>query len=88
MKKELTLDEIISTFKGKGGGPEAESVLVDNNHDKKDNFVTIWSNKNDLVKIISRCKNSIKKFEMIGDGVQLTIDRKAFRGILSSFRKT
>lgn len=82
-----TLDEIIVMFSGKGGNPDAESVLVDNNTDKKeDGTVSFWSNKNDAAKVIKRCKNAIKRYELVGDGIQLTIDRRAFRGILYSFR--
>ena len=84
--KQPTLDDILVAFKGKGGGPEAESILNDSNTDKKDNSVFIWSNKNDAAKIIERCRNSIKSFKYDGSGVSLEIDRKAFRGIHCAFR--
>lgn len=87
-KKEISLDEILELYKGKGGNPESESVLVDSNLDKKAGFVSVWSNKNDAAKIISRCRDSIVFFEMVGDGVQLHIDRKAFRGMVYCFRNT
>ena len=45
-----TLDEVKAHFKGKGGGPEGESHIID------------------------------------GQGVQLKIARKAFRGIHCAFR--
>lgn len=83
MKK--TLEELSASFKGKGSA-ESESVLVDNNGDKTEGYVSVWSNKADATKIISRCKNSIIRYEELGDGVQLFIDRKAFRGIVYAFR--
>ncbi len=85
--KKPSIDEILASFKGKGGNPESESIIVDSNHDKKEGFVSVWSNKADAAKIIERCRNSIKDYYLLGDGVQLVIDRKAFRGILCAFRQ-
>lgn len=85
--KELTLDDVLEQFKGKGGNPEAESILNDSNFDKKEGTVSFWSNKADAAKVIERCRNSIISFMMVGCGVQLTIDRKAFRGAHCAFRK-
>ena len=80
-----TLDELAAEYKGKGS-TESESVLIDSNGDKKEGYVSFWSNKSDATKIILRCKKSIIKCEEVGDGVQLTIDRKAFRGMVYAFR--
>ena len=85
--KTKTIDEILNLFKGKGGDPESESVLLDSNHDKKDGFVSFYSNKSDAAKVIERCKEGIISFELIGDGVQLKIDRKWFRGMVFAFKK-
>lgn len=84
--KKLTLDEVCEMFRGKGGDPESENVIVDNNTDKKDGFVTVWGNKADIAKLIDRTKPNIIKFELVGNGVQLYIDRKAFRGIVNAFK--
>ena len=84
MKK--TLEELSADFKGKGS-IESESVLVDSNGDKAEGYVSVWSNKSDATKIIARCKNSILRYEELGDGVQLFIDRKAFRGLVYAFRQ-
>lgn len=87
MNNKINLDDVIKQFKGKGGDPEAESILNDSNSDKKEGYVSFWSNKSDAAKVIERCKNSIINCEVIGDGVQLTIDRKAFRGLVYCFRR-
>lgn len=83
-----------SQFKGKGGNPECESVLVDSNGDKDytcngkapEGCVSIWSNKKDAALIIERCGPAIVKFEELGDGVQFWIMRSAFRGIEYAFK--
>jgi len=85
--KELTLDQVLEQFKGKGGDIEAESILNDSNWDKKEGTVSFWSNKADAAKVIERCRNSIISFCLEGAGVHLIIDRKAFRGAHCAFRK-
>jgi len=86
-KKFNSLDEIKSEFKGKGGtNPESESILVDNGADKAEGFVTIWSNRSDISKIIERCGTLVKSFNATESGAFLKIDRKAFRGIQYSFK--
>lgn len=85
--KEYSLNEVKEMFKGKGGGPEAESVLLDSNFHKKEGVVTLWSNKADAAKVIERCGSSVISFEVRGDGVSLVINRDAFRGIHCAFRR-
>lgn len=87
------LKQIAKQFKGKSGGPEAESILVDSNMDKKDGFVSVWSNRHDLTKIIERCGPAIVSYKVMGDmnkggGVQLLIKRSAYRGIQCAFRNS
>lgn len=84
--KKPTLEEIATIFRGKGGGLEAESIINDSNFEKKEGYVSVWSNKADAAKIIDRCKKGIKVYSLVGDGVQLTIDRKYFRGLVCAFR--
>jgi|TARA_A100000172_G_scaffold46223_1_gene28610 hypothetical protein len=82
-----TLNEIKAYFKGKGGGPEGESHIIDANADKKEGFVWVYSTKSDATKIIERCGDAILDYGFLdGQGVQLKIDRKAFRGIHCAFR--
>ena len=83
-----TLKEIAKHFKGKGGGPEGESHIIDANADKKEGFVFVYSTKADAAKIIDRCGDAILDYSFLDSrGVQLKIDRKAFRGIQCAFRK-
>ena len=81
-----TLNEIKKHFKGKGGGPEGESHIIDANADRKDGFVWFYSTKADATKVIERCGDAIIEYSFLGEGVQLKIDRKAFRGIQCAFR--
>lgn len=74
-------------FRGKNGGPEGESHIVDSNLDRKDgNFVMVWSSTKDVAKIIERCGPDVIDCTVSEDGVFLKIDRKAFRGIHCAFR--
>lgn len=82
----MDLQEIKNRFAGKGG-IESESVLCDNNFDRDEGVVSFWSNKGDLAKVIDRCGSMIKRISPVGNGFQLFIDRKAFRGIHCAFKK-
>ena len=85
-----TLDEVHAMFKGKGGGPEAEAIVVDSKMDK--DFVNVFSGKHDVAKIIERCRKDILGFKVTFDqdrnpiGCDLQVARKAFRGIHCAFR--
>jgi len=82
-----SLQEIAAYYKGKGGGPEGESHVIDANADKKEGFVWVYSTKADATKIIERCGDAILDYSFLdAQGVQLKIDRKAFRGIHCAFR--
>ena len=83
-----TLKEIKQHFKGKGGGSEAESHIIDANADKKEDFVWFYSNKADAAKVIERCEKDIVDYSFLDSGIQLKIARKAFRGMQYAFRKT
>ena len=86
--KKHTLSELKTMFKGKGGGPEGESHVVDCNADKEEGYVSFYSTKADVAKVIDRCEGSIIDYELLGDsGVQFKIDRKAFRGLHCAFRR-
>lgn len=83
MKTE-TIDDIRNDFHGRGGGPESESQITDSKLDK--DVVSIWSCNKDVAKIIDRCRNHIRSFKRVGDGVELVIDRSVFRGIHAAFK--
>jgi hypothetical protein len=87
LSEKPTLNEIKQFFKGKGGGPESESHIIDANCDKKEGYVWVYSTNKDAAKIIERCEGAILDYDFLGKvGVQLKIDRKAFRGIHCAFR--
>lgn len=79
--------EIADTFHGKGGGPESESHLNDSVADRREGFVSVWSDKNDVAKIINRCGDKILSATPMGGGVQIKICTSAFRGIEYAFKK-
>ena len=88
ISKKPTLSEVKKHFKGKGGGPDGESHIIDANADRKEGFVWVYSSKSDAAKIIDRCGNAILDYNFLDPrGIQLKIDRKAFRGIQCAFRK-
>ena len=88
LNEKPSLGDIKKYFKGKGGGPEGESHVIDANADKKEGFVWVYSTKADAAKIIDRCEDAILDYSFLDkQGVQLKIDRKAFRGIQCAFRK-
>ena len=85
----MTIDELIERYKGKQGDDETESILIDNNFDKRyENVVRVWAMAADVSKIAERCRNSIVSFHEKGGGVDFVIDRKAFRGVVYAFRNS
>ena len=83
------IDDVYLIFKGRGGSPEAESIVNDSKFDK--DFVTIWSSKHDIAKIIERCRNSILDWKVSYEndkivGCELKIKRSAFRGSYYAFK--
>ena len=84
---KISIDEAYNRFKGKGGNPESESILNDSNGNKQEGIVYFWSNKCDIAKIIDKCGKAIKSCEVVGDGIQFTIERRAFRGMHGAFKK-
>jgi|ETNvirenome_6_85_1030632.scaffolds.fasta_scaffold01475_13 hypothetical protein len=85
---EQQINRIITEYKGKGGDEEAECILIDNNMDKKEKFVTVWGCNHNISKIAARCRKDILKIEEDGSGVSLFIHRRAFRGVVYAFRNT
>jgi len=78
------LNEIKLRWKGKGGGPEAETTVVDSKMDK--DCVHVWSCNSDVSKIIDLCVSAIRKIREDGDGVSFEIHRSAFRGAAYAFK--
>ena len=86
----MTIDDLIKKYKNKKGDDETESIIIDNNGDRKeDNFVRVWAMASDVSKIADRCKESIVWWEEDPSmsGVNFHIDRKAFRGVVYAFRR-
>tara|TARA_R100001440_G_scaffold29238_1_gene46867 strand:- start:645 stop:917 length:273 start_codon:yes stop_codon:yes gene_type:complete len=82
------IDRIIAKFKGKGGDEEAECILVDNNTDRKEGYVSVWGCNHNIAKIAERCRKDIIRIDENCDGASLYIKRRAFRGVVYAFRNT
>tara|TARA_R100001443_G_scaffold39671_1_gene53087 strand:+ start:287 stop:568 length:282 start_codon:yes stop_codon:yes gene_type:complete len=88
-RKSKTIDDLIKNYKNKKGDDEAESIVIDNNGDKRhDGYVRVWAMGSDVSKVADRCRNSIKwwKEEFEHGGCHFHIDVKAFRGVVYAFR--
>lgn len=84
MMNQKKLNEIKLRWKGKGGGPEAETTIADSKMDK--DCVHVWSCTSDIAKIIDRCGSAILKVTESCDGVGFEIHRSAFRGASYAFK--
>ncbi len=78
------LQEIAERWKGKAGGPEAETTIADSKLDK--DCVHVWSCTADVAKIIDRCGSAIRKIREDNNGVAFEIHRSAFRGAPYAFK--
>jgi len=79
-------DRIIREFKGKAGGPESESILVDNKEESRDGTIEVYAMGKDAAKIAERCWPAITKVKFEREACFLTIKRSAFRGIPAAFK--
>lgn len=86
-KSTKTLKQVRELYHGKSGDIESESILVDANADKKDGFITIWSDNNDIAKILDRCSSMVLEYKEQGGGYSIKINRKAFRGLSYAFKR-
>jgi hypothetical protein len=59
--KAKTIDDLIKKYKSKKGDDESESIIIDNNGDKRhDGFVRVWAMGSDVSKIADRCRKKKK----------------------------
>ena len=88
MLDDTTYDLIIETFKGKGGDIEAESILLDNNFDRKEGYVQVYAHGKWAAIIAKRCRSAIISAKIHKEAVDFKIKRSAFRGIHTAFKVT
>ncbi len=79
-------DKIIEKFKGKAGGPESESILVDNKEESRTGTIEVYATGKLAAKLAERCWPAVTKVRFEGEACFLTIKRSAFRGIHTSFK--
>ena len=85
LDKEL-YEKIQKKFKGKAGGPEAESILIDNNEERKSGYIDVYAHGKNAAKIAERCWPAITKVTFSHEAVTFRIKRSAFRGIHTAFK--
>ena len=84
---KVTVDDIIKKYKNKKGDSESETILIDNNTERRESYtVSVWGSTADISKIAARCREAIVSIRDDADGCTLEIDRRAFRGVLFAFR--
>lgn len=83
---EEKLKDIASRFKGKGGGPEAESSVCASKMDIKDGYVWFWSDNSDVTNIISRSTKYILEVKDCYETIGMKIDKTGFRGCTYCFK--
>jgi hypothetical protein len=78
--------EIIKTFKGKGGPPDCESSIIESKDVKE--YVEIFAMASLAAKIAERCWPGVvsARITSTNDGVMYRIDRKYFRGLEYAFK--
>ena len=78
--------EIIKTFKGKGGPPDCESSIIESKDVKE--YVEIFAMASLAAKIAERCWPAVvsARITSTNDGVMYRIDRKYFRGLEYAFK--
>ena len=85
LEKEI-YNKIIEKYKGKAGGPESESILIDNKEESKSGLIEIYATGKLAAKIAQRCWPAITKVRFEGEACFITIKRTAFRGIHTAFK--
>mgnify|MGYP003148848121 CR=1 FL=1 len=80
------LKKIAKRFKGKGGGPDAETLINACKHDINLGYVTLWSDNNDITNLINRSRRYILMMKDYGDAIEFRIDRKGFRSCCHAFK--
>ena len=80
------IKEIAQRFKGKGGGPDAETCINANKHDLNKGYVSFWSDNSDITNLLNRSKEYILEVEDYGDTIQIKLDKSGFRSCVHSFK--
>ena len=87
MNVELTRDEVVQRYRGKKGGQEAETSMTDSKLSA--NTVMVFSDNNQAARIAMRVGTALVRAvepNGPGNGVIMTIKRRAFRGVAYAFR--
>tara|TARA_R110002020_G_scaffold190585_3_gene390112 strand:+ start:34 stop:336 length:303 start_codon:yes stop_codon:yes gene_type:complete len=77
---------IARRFKGKGGGPDAESCINANKHDINQGYVYFWSDNSDITNLLKRSKKYVLEVCDYGETVQIKMDKAGFRSCVHSFK--
>jgi len=73
-------------FKGKGGGPDAESGVDAYKEDIKEGFVWFSSDNSDVTNLIRRSSKYILELKDYGDSVIMKMNKDGFRSCCHAFK--
>jgi len=78
--------KIAERFKGKGGGPDAESAVNAHKGDIKEGYVTFWSDNSDITNLLNRSRRYVLSITDFGETVCIRMDKRGFRSFIHSFK--
>lgn len=82
----LRVKEIAARFKGKGGGPDAESAVNVHKQDLSAGYVTFWSDNSDVTNLLTRSRKYVLEVRDHGEAVMIKMDKKGFRSCIHAFK--
>jgi hypothetical protein len=80
------LKKVAKKFKGKGGGPDAESAVNAHKGDIKEGYVTFWSDNSDITNLLTRSRKYVLAVEDYGETVCIRMDKRGFRSCIHAFK--
>tara|TARA_R100001594_G_C3874125_1_gene224228 strand:- start:41 stop:337 length:297 start_codon:yes stop_codon:yes gene_type:complete len=83
---DKALNRIAKRFKGKGGGPDAETLINANKHDINLGYVSLWSDNNDITNLINRSRKYILSVRDYGETVEFKMAKGGFRSCCHAFK--
>ena len=80
------LDKVAARFKGKGGGPDAESAVNTHKQDLAEGYVTFYSDNSEITNLLTRSRKYVLEVDDFGETVCIKIDKKGFRSCIHAFK--
>ena len=80
------IKKLAARFKGKGGGPDAESAVNAHKQDISAGYVTFWSDNSDVANLLLRSRKYVLEVQDHGELVEIRMDKKGFRSCIHAFK--